>query len=48
MHFRETSPVENGKEGRRAHLLETTNYLEQAERRAGEDVQSEDSQLIYV
>lgn len=36
------------RQGRREQLLETTGYSEPTERRAGEDVQSEGSQLIHM
>lgn len=48
VHFREIAPVENDKEGKREHLLEITNYLEQAARSTGKDVHCEDSLLTHV
>ena len=48
VHFKEIAPVEKDKKGEREHLLEITDYLEQAARRASKDVQCEGSQLTHV
>lgn len=49
VHFIEIAPVENVKDGEEREAPgDIINNLEQAERRAGEDVQSEGSQLTHM